>query len=152
MADENRSKTKKGRQYRDRRNAVRARARRALPPEPRPLLPPKTTKNSRRRRAVIRALLRRDGDRCVYCGAFFGPLNPPTVDHVVARSEGGTGRQENLVLACGPCNENKGGVHATGPHGPRYMRGLPSVPGGIRRGAFVVRTDVSRSSTEEGEG
>ncbi|WP_258309713.1 RNA-guided endonuclease IscB [Streptomyces sp. CG 926] len=48
---------------------------------------------------------------CAYCDATGVPLN---IDHVRARSRGGSDRVSNLVLACVPCNQAKGttSVHA----------------------------------------
>lgn len=42
--------------------------------------------------------------RCAYCGDG-GPL---TIDHLLARAEGGTDAGHNLVRACRPCNSSKG--------------------------------------------
>ncbi|CAM5253403.1 RNA-guided endonuclease IscB [Streptomyces avidinii] len=42
---------------------------------------------------------------CAYCDATGVPLN---IDHVRARSRGGSDRVSNLVLACIPCNQAKG--------------------------------------------
>lgn len=50
-------------------------------------------------------LLAKFGRRCVYCDAENTPLN---IDHVVPRSRGGSDRVTNLVLACIPCNIEKG--------------------------------------------
>lgn len=50
-------------------------------------------------------LLEKWGRRCVYCDAEDGPLE---VEHIVARSKGGTDRVSNLTLACRACNEKKG--------------------------------------------
>ena len=55
-----------------------------------------------------RALLARDGDRCCYCSEQFGPDLPPTLEHVIPRSQGGTWATKNLRLACGPCNNTRG--------------------------------------------
>ena len=51
-------------------------------------------------------VLKRDGFKCVYCGA------TPTgsalqVDHVVPQSKGGNDDPSNLVTACEPCNNGK---------------------------------------------
>jgi len=52
-------------------------------------------------------VFKRDGFRCVYCGA-----HPPEVllhcDHVVPVAEGGGADMENLVTACAACNLGKG--------------------------------------------
>jgi 5-methylcytosine-specific restriction endonuclease McrA len=50
-------------------------------------------------------ILRRDGNRCQYCGTTKPPL---TVDHVIPKSRGGTDTWENLVCACTKCNIRKG--------------------------------------------
>lgn len=86
------------------------------------------SKAARRRLALVRALADRDGLKCRYCEVPFGSVDDPeiTIDHIVSRSEGGTSRQENLCLACAPCNEWKGGIHGDT---PRYLRGLPSRTG-----------------------
>ena len=52
-----------------------------------------------------RNVFRRDGHRCQYCGAAEGL----TLDHVVPKSRGGPDTWENLVAACVPCNNRKGG-------------------------------------------
>jgi 5-methylcytosine-specific restriction endonuclease McrA len=64
-----------------------------------------------RKRSQRRALLERDGPWCTYCGRLFGtglPFSRPTLDHVVPRSRGGSSALVNLVLACKPCNRDKG--------------------------------------------
>jgi 5-methylcytosine-specific restriction endonuclease McrA len=50
-----------------------------------------------------RGVLRRDGQRCGYCG---GSAN--TIDHVMPRSRGGADSWENLVACCLRCNNKKG--------------------------------------------
>ena len=48
---------------------------------------------------------RRDGDRCVKCGA----TEELTVDHVIPKSmEGGTCQLLNLQTMCKTCNSDKG--------------------------------------------
>ena len=44
----------------------------------------------------------RSGGKCVYCGA-----KAEEIDHVIARSNGGTNSTYNLVAACRSCNEKK---------------------------------------------
>jgi hypothetical protein len=52
-------------------------------------------------------VFKRDGFRCMYCGA-----HPPAVllevDHVVAVVAGGGNDMDNLVTSCEPCNRGKG--------------------------------------------
>jgi 5-methylcytosine-specific restriction endonuclease McrA len=43
--------------------------------------------------------------RCAYCSASSIPLE---IDHVQPRSQGGSNRVSNLVIACHPCNQAKG--------------------------------------------
>lgn len=66
-----------------------------------------------------RALRLRDGPDCYWCGA---PGLGVTIDHVIPKSMGGSNRLENLVLACEPCNQARGGIHGPGAHQP----GLPT--------------------------
>jgi 5-methylcytosine-specific restriction endonuclease McrA len=50
-----------------------------------------------------RGVLRRDNNRCGYCGGSAG-----TIDHVLPRSRGGKDSWENLVACCLRCNNLKG--------------------------------------------
>ena len=50
----------------------------------------------------------RDGGRCQYCGARVR-RDEISYDHVVPRALGGTTIWENIVTACVPCNQRKGG-------------------------------------------
>jgi 5-methylcytosine-specific restriction endonuclease McrA len=50
----------------------------------------------------------RDRGRCQYCSKKV-PLKDFTYDHVIPRSKGGTSTWENIVVACVPCNQQKGG-------------------------------------------
>ncbi|MGL4339057.1 MAG: HNH endonuclease [Rhodoglobus sp.] len=50
-----------------------------------------------------RGVLRRDNNRCGYCGGM-----ATTVDHVLPRSRGGTDSWENLLACCLRCNSLKG--------------------------------------------
>jgi 5-methylcytosine-specific restriction endonuclease McrA len=49
-----------------------------------------------------RGVLRRDGNRCAYCGNAAS-----TIDHVIPRSRGGADTWENLVACCLRCNNLK---------------------------------------------
>lgn len=65
-----------------------------------------------RRKAVIRFsrqnVFARDNGQCQYCGK---KVKRPeaTYDHVIPRSQGGGTHWENIVIACVPCNQRKGG-------------------------------------------
>lgn len=50
--------------------------------------------------AVKYAVTRRDGGRCIFCGRYGDP-----VAHVVSRSQGGLGVEENIVTACWQCHQ-----------------------------------------------
>jgi len=55
---------------------------------------------------TARAHLRAEwNNACAYCGATGVPLN---IEHVRARSRGGSSRVSNLVVSCSPCNKAKG--------------------------------------------
>lgn len=54
-----------------------------------------------------KALFRRDGHICLYCGEKF-PRSLLTRDHVIPMSRGGTDSWENVVTACFRCNNHKG--------------------------------------------
>lgn len=52
-------------------------------------------------------IFKRDGFKCMYCGA-----HPPSVllhvDHIKPVAEGGGNEDSNLVTSCQPCNQGKG--------------------------------------------
>lgn len=50
--------------------------------------------------SVKRAVFYRDNCRCVLCGSFFGE----PVAHVVRRSKGGMGIEQNVVTLCRDCH------------------------------------------------
>jgi len=50
-------------------------------------------------------LLEKWGRQCTYCEAENIGLD---IDHIIARSKGGSNRVNNLTLACRPCNQSKG--------------------------------------------
>lgn len=56
-------------------------------------------------------IFRRDGYRCLYCGAS-GVEVQLTLDHVEPRLRGGDGSEGNLVTCCRRCNVDKGGKPA----------------------------------------
>jgi 5-methylcytosine-specific restriction endonuclease McrA len=50
----------------------------------------------------------RDNGKCQYCGNQYGK-NQLTLDHVIPIVQGGQKSWENIVTACKPCNQRKGG-------------------------------------------
>lgn len=54
-----------------------------------------------------RALFRRDGHICLYCGEQFKQIDL-TRDHIIPMSRGGSDNWENVVTACYRCNNLKG--------------------------------------------
>lgn len=50
-------------------------------------------------------LLAKWGRQCVYCDAKAVPLQ---IEHILCRKKGGSHRESNLTIACGPCNLKKG--------------------------------------------
>jgi 5-methylcytosine-specific restriction endonuclease McrA len=70
----------------------------------------------------------RDNHVCQYCGAKFAKTHL-TLDHVVPIVQGGKKCWENIVTACKPCNQRKGGrtPHQAGlqlvrkPHRPSWL-------------------------------
>ena len=52
----------------------------------------------------VKAVFKRDGKCCQYCGETEGPFE---VDHVIPRSKGGNNDLSNLVVACQSCNRSK---------------------------------------------
>lgn len=65
-----------------------------------------------RRKPVVRFsrenVFARDQGQCQYCGTRLTRAES-TYDHVVPRSQGGRTNWENIVIACVPCNQRKGG-------------------------------------------
>lgn len=71
------------------------------------------------------AILRRDGFRCVYCGAT--PERAALrVDHVIPRSAGGPTEEFNLVTACHTCNAGKAASILES--GPESLGDLTAIP------------------------
>lgn len=52
-------------------------------------------------------ILQRDNFRCQYCGATPQDGVQLEVDHIVARSQGGSDDPSNLKTSCWPCNQGK---------------------------------------------
>jgi hypothetical protein len=50
------------------------------------------------------AILKRDGEVCTYCQTTLGPFH---IDHIIPVSRGGSNQDDNLCVACAPCNLTK---------------------------------------------
>lgn len=73
-------------------------------------------------------IIRRDNQRCFYCGIDV-PFDEIEVDHKLPKSRGGADTDDNLVTACRRCNQAKGTMTATefmGAGGIEYARTLPT--------------------------
>lgn len=58
------------------------------------------TKATNISKAVMIAVYHRDHERCVLCGSYYGE----PVAHVIRRSQGGLGIEENIVTLCPECH------------------------------------------------
>ncbi|MEU8275697.1 HNH endonuclease signature motif containing protein [Microbispora bryophytorum] len=94
--------------------------------------------DSRTKRQLRAAVLRRDGWRCFYCWHRFRGLSEVTLDHLVPRSQGGPWTAANLVVACAPCNEAK----ADRPPA-EFLRPRGFMPGLRPRGLETARRAVT---------
>jgi 5-methylcytosine-specific restriction endonuclease McrA len=75
-------------------------------------------RNSHTKRRVVIELLKRDGRNCHWCGEWMTWSRAKerkgrtptdlTIDHVQPLAKGGSNRDDNLVLACRDCNEDRG--------------------------------------------
>jgi len=74
----------------------------------------------RRAQRLTRAVLERDGYRCVWCGA---PAT--TADHLLARMFGGLDDLGNLAASCVPCNSRRGAVQRALRDGHQLHTALP---------------------------
>jgi hypothetical protein len=92
----------------------------------------------------LRSAVDRDGATCIWCGRAFGPLVPPTREHVVPRVKGGPSWLENEVAACRRCNSERGhrgpvewleecGRRGWAPDEPRLARALTALAAAIAR-------------------
>ena len=63
-----------------------------------------TTRNQNLRAQLLN---KRTEAKCFYCRVVF-PAAALTLEHVVPRTRGGPNKPWNLLLACGPCNMEKG--------------------------------------------
>ena len=75
-------------------------------------------KNVRRKRNRVQRLLEAQNNRCFYCDMEFDhtKAKQPTQEHLIRVCEGGTFGNNNIVLACKPCN------HGRADHPPEYWK------------------------------
>ncbi len=68
--------------------------------------------------AVRARVLARDNHTCGYCGR-----EATTVDHIVAKANGGSDDESNLIACCTSCNGRKGAkvVVRTAYHDPEWL-------------------------------
>jgi 5-methylcytosine-specific restriction endonuclease McrA len=64
--------------------------------------------NSKRARRKREQIARRDGSYCCYCGRFLLALDRTIEHYFVPKSLGGSDRNDNLKIACKPCNQARG--------------------------------------------
>lgn len=57
---------------------------------------------------IVRLLIERDGNACVWCKIELVAPWLPTIEHWVPKSLGGSNKLENLRLACAWCNRKRG--------------------------------------------
>lgn len=80
-------------------------------------------------------LLEKWGRCCAYCAAENTPLE---VEHIQARSNGGSDRVSNLTLACHPCNQRKGNQPVE-----LFLKGKPELLARIKAKAKVPLRDAA---------
>lgn len=84
-----------------------------------------------------RNVLRRDDQRCQYCGERAHDL---TLDHVLPRSRGGPTSWENVVACCRPCNARK--RDRTPEEARMALRRQPSAPAFLFTAAYGIVPDL----------
>ena len=80
-------------------------------------------------------LLQKWKRQCAYCGAGNVPLE---VEHIHAKSRGGSNRVSNLTLACTPCNQRKGNKPLE-----EFLKGKPERLARIKRQAKASLQDAA---------
>lgn len=64
--------------------------------------------NSQQKSNKKKALIELGFDSCCWWCGKKSPLEQLTLEHLIPKSKGGTNSQENLRLACKPCNNKRG--------------------------------------------
>lgn len=59
-----------------------------------------------------KALIARDGDKCIYCECIFNHEVQPRIEHVVPVTAGGPNHLSNLALSCESCDKLVGTMSA----------------------------------------
>lgn len=67
------------------------------------------TYSAKRRKSKKKTLMERDGSHCYWCRKTL-TLKTATFEHIVPHSRGGSLANDNLVLACQPCNLARGNM------------------------------------------
>jgi hypothetical protein len=83
----------------------------------RPMSRTQTRLSGDRRRAMVQKIADRDGWFCWWCGIPLamdenGIRLAATLDHLITRAAGGSNRFDNQVIACYPCNQDRGATPA----------------------------------------
>jgi len=68
--------------------------------------PPSTPILARRQQETIARLIARDGPSCYLCRRTLD-RSQYHIEHIIARSQGGTNEDANLAVSCVPCNIRK---------------------------------------------
>lgn len=84
-------------------------------------------------------LLEKWGRCCAYCAAENVPLE---IEHIDARSNGGSDRVSNLTLACRPCNQRKANLSVKA-----FLKGKPELLAGIKARAKAPLRDAAAVNT-----
>ncbi|MEG4395375.1 RNA-guided endonuclease IscB [Microcoleus sp. BROC3] len=88
-------------------------------------------------------LLAKWGRKCAYCSAENLPLE---IEHIVAKSKGGSNRVTNLTLACRKCNETKGNLPVE-----QFLKKKPDLLGKILRQTKASLKDATAVNATRGK-
>lgn len=92
------------------RNDLAMRLRRSTVPMREPRQPASGVESrctAKKKAAGLRTRLYERSSRCYWCDKQLA-FTDATVEHVIRRCDGGRTTMENCVIACGPCNHNRG--------------------------------------------
>jgi hypothetical protein len=98
--------------------------------------------------------MRRAASECWWCGCEFTDANPPTVDHVVPKADGGRDAVSNLVPCCKACNGSRGCLSAWNWPIPHERQCIGIVLGALRNGDGIdaARAKIDARGFPIGEG